>query len=137
MSDKKNNVEAKRWLDTARDDLEAAEILAANNKFSHSCFLCQQAVEKAVKSLHYKLDSDPWGHSIQKLISALENVAPKAHEKLVEFQHDALLLDRFYIPARYPNGLPGLIPAEAYVKEDAEQAIQSAKAIINRIKTNK
>jgi len=29
-------------------------------------------------------------------------------------------LDIYYIPTRYPNGLPVGIPSEAYQKEDAE-----------------
>jgi hypothetical protein len=30
------------------------------------------------------------------------------------------ILDRFYIPTRYPNGLPELTPGEAYLDEEPE-----------------
>ena len=40
-------------------------------------------------------------------------------------------LDRHYIPTRYPNRLPGGIPAEAF---DAEKALRQAVQIIQQIK---
>jgi HEPN domain-containing protein len=38
----------------------------------------------------------------------------------------AASLDKFYIPARYPNGLPDLTPGQVYISQDAEQAIEKA-----------
>jgi HEPN domain-containing protein len=35
-------------------------------------------------------------------------------------------VDGFYIPTRYPNGLPAGIPADVYTKEAAEPAIKLA-----------
>jgi HEPN domain-containing protein len=32
-------------------------------------------------------------------------------------------LDKYYIPTRYPDALPGIIPSEAFDKDDAERAI--------------
>ena len=43
-------------------------------------------------------------------------------------------LDKLYIPTRYPNSLPDLTPSEVYTKEEAHKAIESAKAIIKKIK---
>ncbi|WP_235603323.1 HEPN domain-containing protein [Thermoanaerobacter sp. YS13] len=39
-------------------------------------------------------------------------------------------LDKYYIPTRYPNGLPGGIPSEAFIEEDAISAINKATKII-------
>jgi HEPN domain-containing protein len=39
-------------------------------------------------------------------------------------------LDRFYIPTRYPDGLPGLTPDEAYFRKDADVALQAATEIV-------
>jgi HEPN domain-containing protein len=36
------------------------------------------------------------------------------------------VLDRFYIPTRYPNGLPDLTPAEAFTADDAEVCLEYA-----------
>ena len=73
MSTEKSFREAKRWFITAEDDLDTALILKKTAKFAHCCFHAQQAAEKAVKSVWYFLDDDPWGHSIKMLIDGLED----------------------------------------------------------------
>ena len=47
----------------------------------------------------------------------------------------AALLDRFYIPTRYPNGLPDLTPDEIFWEEDAEACIENAGKIIAKAST--
>jgi HEPN domain-containing protein len=42
---------------------------------------------------------------------------------------EAALLDSFYIPTRYPNGLPDLTPGQIYGKEDAQQGIEAAEVL--------
>ena len=39
------------------------------------CFLAQQGAEKAMKALWYRMDEEPWGHSVQRL---LQDFAHKA-----------------------------------------------------------
>jgi HEPN domain-containing protein len=43
----------------------------------------------------------------------------------------AAFLDRFYIPTRYPNGLPGGIPFESFNGNDSTAAIDAAEEIID------
>ncbi|MDA8307771.1 MAG: HEPN domain-containing protein [Deltaproteobacteria bacterium] len=43
----------------------------------------------------------------------------------------AMRLDRHYIPTRYPNGFDTGAPKEYYTDEDADQAIQDAKAVLD------
>jgi HEPN domain-containing protein len=38
-------------------------------------------------------------------------------------------LDRYYIPARYPNGLPGGTPFQSYTAEDLATALRDVEAI--------
>jgi HEPN domain-containing protein len=45
----------------------------------------------------------------------------------------AAILDTYYIPTRYPNGLPGGIPSDAYQKEDAERALSISKEVIDKV----
>jgi HEPN domain-containing protein len=45
------------------------------------------------------------------------------------------VLDGFYIPTRYPNGLPGGIPAEAYPQETAESAVALATQVVGFVDT--
>lgn len=133
MSVDKNRAEAQRWLKTALDDWDTAVILKKNGKFAHSCFHTQQAGEKALKSVWYLVDADPWGHSIKKLIDDLENIDLKIHSLLLGFTREAVVLDRFYMPTRYPNGLPDITPDEAYNEEDANTCIKYARKIIDAV----
>ena len=134
MSLEKNRREAERWLKTAEGDLETAVVLLQNKKYPHSCFHSQQAGEKALKAVWYLLEADPWGHSVKKLIQNLENVDLDIKRRLDDVLKSAVLLDRYYIPTRYPNGLPDLIPEEAFLEEDAKAGIENAGKIIEAVK---
>jgi HEPN domain-containing protein len=123
MSTDKQRYEANRWLETAREDMDAARSLLEAGKYSHSCFFSQQAGEKAIKALWYFLGEDPWGHSIQKLVAELPD--PGAYERLHPLVEAGALLDRYYIPTRYPNGLPDLTPGQVYFRRDAEVCLES------------
>jgi HEPN domain-containing protein len=129
----KNREEAGRWLDTGRSDLETAKILLESRRFAHACFHAQQAGEKALKALWYSRDVDPWGHSIRKLIEDLAEVNSTWRDEFSSFINDGTKLDRFYIPTRYPNGLPGITPEMAYFEEDAREAIEIAGRILEHI----
>lgn len=124
MSQSKAQYEAQRWLLTASEDLDAAKTLHEASKFSHACFLSQQSAEKAMKALWFAIDSDPWGHSIQRLV--MEFPQQDMLADMENWQAQAAYLDRFYIPTRYPNGLPDLTPSQVYNSKDSEQAIETA-----------
>ena len=124
MSQRESRYEAKRWWLTAQEDLEAAKTLHGADKYSHACFLSQQSAEKALKALWLAIDDDPWGHSIQKLVMQFpRQVMLRGIENWLTH---AAYLDKFYIPTRYPNGLPDLTPSQVYISQDSEQAIEKA-----------
>jgi HEPN domain-containing protein len=124
MSQSKSQYEAERWWLTAQEDLEVAKALHEAGKFSHACFLSQQSSEKAMKALWLSIDNDPWGHSIQKLVMQF----PQQHmlPNIQNWLDYAAYLDKFYIPTRYPNGLPDLTPGQVYISQDSAQAIEKA-----------
>lgn len=134
MSTEKNRQEAVRWLTTSGDDLDTAKILKENKKYAHACFHAQQAGEKAVKALWYFSEADPWGHSIKKLIDDLAGVDMKMYDSLKDLAKTGLILDRFYIPTRYPNGLPDITPDIAFTEEDARTCIDYSQNIFDRVK---
>lgn len=104
MSRTKNRGEAERWLLTAEEDLKAAEVLFRAAMYAQACFHTQQAGEKALKALWYFWDADPWGHSVQRLIRDFPHRSDISDaDAWIEL---GALLDKFYIPTRYPNGLP-------------------------------
>lgn len=117
---------SKDWMNQAIKDLEAAEKMMDDNLFEWSCFAAQQASEKAVKSVLQRLNAVAWGHSITDLIKVLGN---KVHvdEKFLDC---ARLLDKYYIPARYPNGFESGSPYEYFTRSDSENAIICSRRII-------
>lgn len=130
MSTEKNRKNALRWFDTAASDLDTAKILISNGKFAHSCFHAHQAAEKAIKSVWYFVGEDPLGHSIQKMIDDLQYCSLEVYEKLKVILKEGKLLDRYYIPTRYPNGLPDITPDMAYDEDDANACIEKADKIL-------
>jgi HEPN domain-containing protein len=131
MSQSKAKYEANRWLLTAKEDLQAATALKDANMFAHACFMAQQSGEKALKALWFGIDNDPWGHSIQKLV--MQFPQPDLITNLETWIANAAFLDKFYIPTRYPNGLPDLTPGQTYVEQDAIGAIEKSKFFLDQI----
>jgi HEPN domain-containing protein len=51
--------------------------------------------------------------------------------------NDALsLLDRFYIPTRYPDALPGMLPDGLPGQRDAQEALDLAKQTLEQVGSN-
>lgn len=119
--------EAARWLAQADDDLKCARWLLEEERFlDKGCFLAQQAAEKALKSCLYRRGArSVLGHSVVELLGRL-----RAASHLQALLDDAKRLDRLYIPARYPNGLPGGSPFEVFMRADLEQALGSAERVV-------
>ena len=134
MGIEKSKEEARRWFLTAESDLKTARILHTNQRYAHACFHAQQAGEKAVKSIWYLHAGDPWGHSVQKLIDDLKDFNTELHDYLKDLMQDGSKLDKYYIPTRYPNGLPDLTPDKAYFEEDALTAIELSEKLIERVR---
>jgi HEPN domain-containing protein len=133
MSKSKLLAEAQRWLKTSKMDFRAAKILLREGEYALSCFHSHQAAEKALKAIWYALDSDPWGHSLQKLIRELSFVDEKVYKALSPLLKEAAYLDKLYIPTRYPNGLPDLTPDESYTEEEACEALKRAEKFLQKI----
>lgn len=133
MSQSKNLYQAERWLRTAEEDLRAVQVLFEAGIYAQACFLAQQSAEKAVKALWYAVDSDPWGHSIQRLVMDFPRRAELPElESWIEL---GALLDKFYIPTRYPNGLPDLTPGQVYGPDDAQRGLHAASALLNKCRS--
>jgi HEPN domain-containing protein len=66
-------------------------------------------------------------------VSELCKRAASSDEDLERIRRKAATLDTYYIPTRYPSGLPGGIPAEAFEKRDADRAIEISEDVIKVI----
>ncbi len=85
--------------------------------------------EKALKAYLIANKKDPWGHSVAELCEA----ASQVDEHFKNIKKRAAILDIYYIPTRYPNGLPGGIPSEAYQNEDAQRALSICNEVIDLV----
>jgi Uncharacterized conserved protein related to C-terminal domain of eukaryotic chaperone, SACSIN len=117
---------ARDWLDQAWRDWEHTRHDAAEGYHEWACFSAQQAAEKALKALYQYLGGEAWGHSIKRLLEEL----PPEMGVSPELIDCARILDRFYIPTRYPNGFDDGKPADYYTDADSQQAIRCAEAIL-------
>jgi len=123
--------EAKRWFDQANEDLKSSKILLDNERYYLVCFLSQQIVEKALKSvLYYNKENIVLGHSIKQLA----DWAGQFDKNFKNLGNKVSILDTYYIPSRYPNGLPHGIPADVFNKKIAQDAYDLAEETIKLIK---
>ncbi len=116
------------WYLQAESDLRAVKSLRDAGHFSQSCFMAQQAAEKALKALAYKKGSDlVKSHSLVQISSDL-----KINGELARISRK---LDLYYISARYPDALPdGMAPALTFDQEQATEALELAQAYLQQIK---
>jgi len=114
------------WFSQAQRDLESARHLKQGGFHEWASFASQQAAEKALKAVYQYLGGDAWGHSCYRLLQGLQE---RCHieEGLLEA---ARALDRFYIPARYPNGWDSGAPKDFIGEKDSSEAIGFAEEIL-------
>jgi HEPN domain-containing protein len=117
---------AQDWLDQAKRDLDHARNDLSTGYHEWACFSAHQAAEKALKALYQHMNGEAWGHSILKLLEGYPNL----DDVKTELLECARILDRFYIPTRYPNGFDDGKPADYYTQTDSKQAISCAEAIL-------
>jgi HEPN domain-containing protein len=120
--------EAIRWMQQSEDDFKFVQwVLSENAYFDKGCFIAQQAGEKALKACLYAFgERRVIGHSLYELSNQL-NQRDSRFSFLVD---GAKKLDRFYIPTRYPNGLPGGSPFQVFDHQDLKKAVDALEQIM-------
>jgi HEPN domain-containing protein len=122
--------EGKRWLDQAREDLKWARRLAEEGAYYLACFLAQQVAEKALKAFLYAQGEEiVLGHSVAVLGERAGRYAPLLEQKRASWS----VLDGYYVPTRYPNGLPDGIPAGVYNRKAALEAVELAADVVDTV----
>jgi HEPN domain-containing protein len=134
MSGERYKNEADRWFRQGLSDLEAAQGSLQQKKYDWASFQAQQAGEKLLKAYWLCHGYDPWGHSLAKLIIDYPDAGTR--QPIAALLDAAKQLDKMYIPTRYPNGLPDMIPAEVFTHGEASQAIEQAQKILDVLKTS-
>jgi len=122
--------ESARWLEQAEAELADARELAARGRYYLSLYLCQQSAEKALKAFIYSREEEPiFSHSVATLLSIAASI-----DSAFEGAFEARRLDDYYIPTRYPNGLPGGVPASYYDdSEEVEVALSRAASVVELV----
>lgn len=64
------------WLEQAKKDLEQAKSSKETEHHEWSCFISQQASEKAVKALYLSKGQQAWGHTVAKLLGGASGGRP-------------------------------------------------------------
>lgn len=124
--------EGDRRLRQAKQDLDDAQYARDGGRYHLTCFLAQQSAEKALKAFLYAQGQTlVLGHSVARLCQD----ATELDSSFAELKTSAAPLDKYYIPTRYPNGLPDGIPAEAFDAVDADRALELTMGVITFLET--
>jgi HEPN domain-containing protein len=126
MKDEKDpfDLQAMEWIRKAQDDeLNAVAILKHRDGTpSMVCFISQQITEKCLKAfLIHAVRDYPKVHLVDKLLE----LCIKEDDSFSVFKNDAILLNEYYIEARYPDSMS----VDDFTWEMAEQAYNAAKKI--------
>lgn len=114
------------WMNQAENDLLWAQHSYDGQFFSQTCFIAQQASEKALKAYCFTKGFDiVRTHSLYQIIKNLKENGI--------LEKNARELDIYYISARYPDALPSGAPYEIITEEQASRALQAAREMITII----
>lgn len=97
MKDKEKEKFTKAWIKSAQEDLDVAEDLFKNKRYSYSLFFCHLALEKILKAnyIDKKDDAPPVSHDLEYLSRKCGlNISKSETEQLKE-------ITTFNIEARY------------------------------------
>lgn len=121
---------ADKWLAFASDDLKIISDVIKVGVHHLACFHAQQSAEKSLKGfIVFHKGVLQKTHSLIELL----NEAVSIDNKLENFRQVCLILDRYYIPTRYPDALPGSLPEGLPNKERAEESFRYAQEIFDFI----
>jgi len=121
--------ESERWLLFAHEDLRMAEMAMGEGLYNQVCFHSQQCAEKAIKGLlAHQRKMPPRTHRLADLLELLDP------DLFAEDRIEIQLLDRFYLPTRYPDALPGSLPEGLPDAQDAQEALTIAEKVLTQVK---
>ncbi len=120
--------EGENWLRFAKEDLRVANLVMKEGLYNQVCFHAQQRVEKSLKGwLAAQKKRIPRTHRMADLLPLTSAAIPGNLKKKL------ILLDQFYIPTRYPDALPGSMPAGLPEEDEAQEALALARETLKVI----
>ncbi|MFQ5353685.1 MAG: HEPN domain-containing protein [Thermodesulfobacteriota bacterium] len=119
--------EAARWLRQAEYDLKVSEWNQQGGFHAPACFWAQQSAAKALRGFLFLYREDA---VITRSVADLLDRAMTYDESFKKFLDGKTSLDIYYKTARFPDALPGGIPAEVISEKDSRDAIKQASNIV-------
>ena len=124
-------VQGMRWLEQAEADRRGAQLLFDGASYHLACFVAQQVAEKAIKAFLYAQGEEiVIGHSVE----ALSRWAAEYDADFETLREATAPLDGYYIPTRYPNGLPDSIPARVYTRASGQDTLRMADLVLRAVR---
>ena len=114
-------------MSQASKTLELIEADIAFEGYSWACFKAHQAAEFALKALLYLVGRPSFGHDLTRLLGEAAGVCGEPPRRV---RVCVSMLDKMYIPPRYPDALPEGAPWEHYTREAAEEARECASLVL-------
>lgn len=128
-----NNKIIRNWFALSDYDVESAAIMLKSKRYLYVAFMCQQAIEKALKGIYVKETSQtpPYTHNLRKIASPLS-----FYDK---FSPDQILfldkLNTCYIESRYTETLQEL---QSEIKQgQAQEILIKSKEMLQWLETYK
>lgn len=140
-----NPSEGRRWIKQAEVDFGMLEVNNSQAQGDHSlegfglvCFLSHQVCEKALKGGVYAIcGKDARKINDHSLLGRAYTIQPrKPGLCLTSIIEHITPLEKYYLNTRYPNRWPkdNKIPAEHFTFSDANEAMASAKFVLEKVK---
>ena len=130
---KRPHEQGQRWLKQAEHQLEVTSGLLGLGFWSDVCFNAEQTALIAQKAFLYgKGRRHVLVHSIHELAMQCTEM-DEAFAQAIEW---GKILDRYYIPTRYPDALASpTVPFESFTEVDAQSAHGYAESIVQLVRT--
>ncbi|HHL40820.1 MAG TPA: HEPN domain-containing protein [Deltaproteobacteria bacterium] len=126
--------EADRWLRQSEDDLKAARWCEQGGYYAQACFLAQQSAAKALRAfLFYNKEDARETRSVVELVDR----AITYEEEFKPLVTASSLLDLYYKTARFPDAIPGGIPAEVIGDRNAREAVEHASELVELVESKR
>lgn len=122
--------EAERWLRQSEYDLKAAEWIQQGGFFAPACFWAQQSAAKSLRAFLF-LNSEN-ARETRSVVDLLDR-AITYEEGFKNFVGNTRSLDLYYKTSRFPDSIPGGIPAEVITEKESREAIRQAADILSLV----
>ena len=114
--------QVKYWLEHAEEDLVSAKVMLDASRYSWCAFICQQSLEKLLKAGYIRKEKrlPPYIHKLERLSGLLSLELPR------DLLEALILIDKYYIVARYPSYKTAV---DIKTRKVAEEIYQKTKEI--------